>query len=962
MSDPKITRINELRIRNHPENVVRWGHLGTWEFSVDRNCCEIDQDFIERYGYSIDDFTSDYFKNWCEKIHPDDQETFKNSILDLVAGKVREVDQIYRFQKKNGGWVWFHSKGGIQERDPSGRVSLVGGIVLDITSYKDTEDTIKRRDKLLTVSNEIGRMLLDASVDDFVNLIWDAMDKLGKAAEVDRVYIWENHPEHDGEIPSTQLFEWSLGAEPQQGNEFTVDVPLGSLWREILSSGKCINSKVRDLPYFERNHLEGQDIRSVLVAPIIFNGEFWGFVGYDDCKNERTWHESEEAILHSTAMMLTAAIKRHATEKALATEQKTLMRIFESSPIGVVISNNGKVLRCNTRFVDLCQVNVSETLPTMFIDDSEYDNILEEVARTGFIFNRNVQLKLSDDSIKDILLTIRTIDYEGEPAYLSWLVDITDLKQTEKELLLARDLAEAGTRAKSEFLARMSHEIRTPMNAIHGMIYLCLQTELTEKQKDYLYKTQTATMNLLGIIDDVLDFSKIEAGRMELEKIRFNLTDIVQETVDIIEFQAQEKHLELAVHIGEKVHEYLLGDPTRLRQIMTNLAGNAIKFTDKGKIELSVDLADNINIETLPPNETVLLFKVSDTGIGLTPEQIEHIFESFSQADGSTTRKYGGTGLGLVISKNLIELMGGKIELESVFGKGTTFSFTARFQKTDPIFVESVDAFFSDKKILVVDDDSITRELIREILLSFGMKVETAENGIEGIESLVHAKKHDDPFDIALIDWKMPRMDGIETIRQIRLSEDIEVPPQILMISAYDRYECLRQSRNLGIAGFLVKPITSKSLHETLATVLSNELRKRREPFEEPGVDISGTRVLLVEDNKVNQIVAVELLKMHGVEPVIANNGLEALEAVKNEDFDLVLMDVQMPVMDGLEATVAIRSLDKPGIDKLPILAMTANAMDSDYRKSIEVGMNDHLTKPIDPEKLRRALEIWVPR
>jgi signal transduction histidine kinase/CheY-like chemotaxis protein len=588
---------------------------------------------------------------------------------------------------------------------------------------------------------------------------------------------------------------------------------------------------------------------------------------------------------------------------------------------------------------------------------------------------------------------------------LCWEVDISELKKSERAMKIARDIAEDGTRAKGEFLARMSHEIRTPMNAILGMTYLCLQTDLTDQQRDYLQKTQTATMNLLEIIDDILDFSKIEAGKIELESIQFHLSEVLRDIVDVVAIKAKDKGLQLQPNVSERVYDHLIGDPTRLRQILTNLVNNAVKFTEKGSVTVNVDVVfhekNKRNDNELASNQsgvmnnsgeiksgggegellewdgilhsdssdvTLLMFEVFDTGIGMTDDQVSNLFKSFTQADGSTTRKYGGTGLGLVIVKNLVELMGGTIGVRSRVGRGSVFWFVLPFMKA-AVEVDDVimaEANFKGRRILVADDDPVAREHLRMLIVSLSMQVDSVDSGEAAIAALLNATRNNNHYDLTLIDWKMPRLDGIETIKQIRVSPEIVEQPQILMISAYDRGECLRQSRELGVAGFLVKPVTLRAMSEAFTRVFNKETKTTEEnsneieKIKDKRISIKGKRILLVEDNKINQLVAKEILKSLGVEIEIANNGQEAVEAVQKNEFDLILMDVQMPIMDGLTATKEIRKLDKSGLARVPILAMTANAMDIDYQKSIESGMDDHLTKPIDPTKLKQALETWI--
>ncbi|MDR2643528.1 MAG: response regulator, partial [Planctomycetaceae bacterium] len=844
---------------------------------------------------------------------------------------------------------------------------------------------------------------LDENDDNFAAQVWFALEILGKATEVDRVYVWKNHTGKNGRLYTAQLYEWSINTVPQQNNNFTVEIPFDEAiptWCEILSVDKCVNNFVRLMPPVEQNLLKPRGTKSILVAPIIFNDEFWGFIGFDDCVRERTWSEVEAAILRSAGMLVAAAIMRRKTRESLESEQVLMRRIFETSPTGVAIIANGILKLQNKPFAIMHGIKIGEPVFDLYVNREDLEAIEQEIRTKLTVVNRPLQLHCADGIIRDFLTTFQSIQYAGEYVWLCWVVDISELKKSERAMKIARDLAEEGTRAKGEFLARMSHEIRTPMNAILGMTYLCLQTTLTDKQRDYLVKTQTATMNLLEIIDDILDFSKIEAGKIELESIQFHLSEVLRDIIDVVEIKAKEKGLQLRTNVSERVYDNLTGDPTRLRQVLTNLVNNAVKFTEVGCVTVNVDvyfkdknkrndkksyviptetLCNNVNTELMScgldesqeledflsagnkaDDVILLMFEVFDTGIGMTEEQVANLFKSFTQADGSTTRKYGGTGLGLVIAKNLVELMGGMIGVRSQRGKGSVFWFILPFTKVTRV-VQDSDVNFSGRRILVADDDPVAREHIRELLVSLSLSVDAVDSGEAAVAALMNAAKNNTHYDLTLIDWKMPRMDGIETIRRIRLSPQISEQPQILMISAYDRGECLRQAHDLGLAGFIVKPITLRAINDALGRVFSAnvEVPDATDITQVKGI-IEGKKILLVEDNRINQLVAKEILRLLGVELVIANNGLEALEAVQKDDFDLILMDVQMPVMDGLTAAKEIRKSCKPSLAKVPILAMTANAMDIDYQKSIESGMDDHLTKPIDPIKLKQALEIWI--
>ena len=531
-----------------------------------------------------------------------------------------------------------------------------------------------------------------------------------------------------------------------------------------------------------------------------------------------------------------------------------------------------------------------------------------------------------------------------------------------EDLDAARKEADGANKAKSDFLARMSHEIRTPMNAIIGMSHLALQTELTAKQHDYVSKIQAAAHTLLGLINDILDFSKIEAGKMEMERIPFSLDEVLSNLANIVAIKAEEKGLELFFNVRPDVPDALIGDPLRLGQIFVNLVNNAVKFTEKGEIVVDVE------IERQNEDTVVLRCMVKDSGIGLTEEQRARLFQSFSQADGSHTRKYGGTGLGLAICKRLTEMMQGDIRAESEPGMGSSFIFTVSLgrgkEDVRERYVPAVD--LRGMRTLVVDDNATARALFTKSLESFSFRVTAVQSGEAALEELKEASARGDPYQLVLMDWKMGGMNGVETVARIRSRPDLSSVSRIVMITAYGRDEIRRSAEEAGADAFLMKPVNQSVLFDTIMGVFGHGARfKSSAPStgsnEPEGMHgIRGARILLAEDNEINRQIAVELLEKAGMAVDVVTNGIEAVSAVDRSSYDLVFMDIQMPEMDGFTATREIRRLKKTDVAELPIIAMTAHAMAGDREKSLDAGMNDHVTKPIDPSLLLRTLLRWI--
>ena len=700
------------------------------------------------------------------------------------------------------------------------------------------------------------------------------------------------------------------------------------------------------------------------MAVIILAGMFT--VIYLNTRNSILQTRLEETSLREQAVEeKKRQLEQEVVERKRAQQGLTLFReIFLNSNEAVAIfSPDGTFLEQNDAYSRLTGFPAEETAGkslAIITGEEQARRILDTLTRDHKYFD---ELPCSTSSHQPLMLELSGFALLDTTGVITCFVlqtrDITLRKQAEREMRDAREAAEAASRAKSEFLANMSHEIRTPMNGIIGMTELALDTDLTMEQRDYLKAVKLSADNLLAIINDILDFSKIEAGRIEVERIPFSLRNTVGQTLKTLASRSFQKGLELNYDISAEIPDHLSGDPGKLRQVLINLVGNSIKFTDRGEITISV-----LQVEE-DDRHTRLHFSVSDTGIGIPSTMRENIFSPFTQVDGSTTRQYGGTGLGLTISRQMVNLMGGEIWVESVEGQGSSFHFMLPLEiqaKAPSLLIPTTDVL-RGKNALIVDDNAINRSLLRHLLKKWQMTVCEADGATSALSTLTRARAQEEHFDLILIDVHMPGMDGWDLAAQIRAVPSHDQCHIIMMPSA-GRNGDAERCRKLRIDGYLVKPVVQDELEAIMTQVISGTAGQpqRREPavpFNSHELKRHLT-ILLVEDVEINQKVATKILEKHGHRVVVANNGREGVYLWEREAFDIVFMDIQMPEMDGYQATAAIRAREQESGRHTPISAMTAYAMKGDAEKCLAAGMDAYVMKPIKAEELLMTVEKLV--
>ncbi len=897
--------------------------IGVWDWDIKPDIMKWSDTMYGIYGFEVNDkFSNMYY--FQSVLHQEDLERVKSEVDLSINTPNKEFESTFRIIKdKEIRYIHAISRA---YRNEDGIATRMVGLNRDVTKeiqHKEERKELTERYDFILNSIEVG--------------IWDWDIKPDIMNWNDTMFGIHGF-EVNNKFSNMYYFQSVVHPEDLERVNSEIDFVINTPNKEFDSTYRIIKNK-GDIIYIRAISRAYRNEDGIATRMVGLNWDVTKEIQQTEERKELI--EKYELILNSTQI----GVWDWDVKNNKITRSKTIFELFE-------IQENAD---------DSFETSFSRFEEKIHPDDKELLKSNMEKIISGNIahFESEIRIVTPSGSIKHLKsITNNEKDEKGNLLRIYGIhLDNTNIKESELQLVEAKEEAEAANKSKSEFLANMSHEIRTPMNAIMGLTYLTLKTDLDNKQKDYLNKIQKSSASLLGILNDILDFSKVEAGKLELEKIEFELEDILESVSDIITHKADEKGLEVIFSVNQDVPRHIISDPLRIKQILLNLCSNALKFTENGEILVEIEKvdtkSDNLELKVI----------VTDTGIGMKEEQIKKLFKSFSQADNSTTRKYGGSGLGLAISKNLVQLLGGKIGVESKYGKGSKFFFTFKCKVSN---VESNKKQIPQNgmigmKVLVCDDNKSLRSVLREILTSFTFEVTTVDNGFDAIEEIKNAKIK--PYDLVILDWEMPGMDGIDTATEINELNLTKIPT-IIMLTAHKKEDFLEKATELKLDAFLLKPIKSSVLFDTIIKLFKPEKNGKILDFKNQVNDDTifdrfvGKKVLLAEDNEINQLVANELLSNTGMLVEIANNGEEAIQMLRIKSYDIVLMDLHMPVKDGYEATKEIRKLYNS--TELPIIAMTADAMSGVKEECLKVGMDDFLAKPINPSKLFDVLSNWL--